>query len=252
MEDYNNMKLIFIHNKIITKDKLFSQYKKYNVKFIKKMSEIFFEELYEALVNNFRHFQKKISKQDMRKLFWTITSFYKSDRDGSLVSQEKNIKIYLGSFTPNIPFSIARKTLDLYYQYVVDGDYFNLQFVETKITNNLQSADELTPEETSQLEKITSLIDDIIRNQDMVSSALLEKSKLTLGQIDLIPEMKSYYSILDQLLNPEMGEERYFVEINNKKIYFDKLGKFTSPDRLKQYRDLDREYNRLSNYSHPD
>lgn len=215
------------------------------------MSEIFFDELYEVLITKFQNFQKKISKADMRKLFWTITSLYKTDRDRLINSETLDIKTYLGSFTPNIQFSIARKTIDLYYQYFSDSDYFEIKFTEVYIYGDLNQEDQLTQNETLQLEEINTLITDIIVNQDMMSFTFLEGSKLTLGQIDLIPEMETYYSILDKLIYPEISEERYFVEINNQKIYFDKLSKFTSPDRLKLYQELDQEYNRLSNYSNP-
>lgn len=245
------MKLVFIPNRAISKGNLFTQFKKNNIKIINQMSEIFFDELYEVLITKFQNFQKKISKADMRKLFWTITSLYKTDRDRLINSETLDIKTYLGSFTPNIQFSIARKTIDLYYQYFSDSDYFEIKFTEVYIYGDLNQEDQLTQNETLQLEEINTLITDIIVNQDMMSFTFLEGSKLTLGQIDLIPEMETYYSILDKLIYPEISEERYFVEINNQKIYFDKLSKFTSPDRLKLYQELDQEYNRLSNYSNP-
>lgn len=245
------MKLVFIPNRAISKGNLVTQFKKNNIKIINQMSEIFFDELYEVLITKFQNFQKKISKADMRKLFWTITSLYKTDRDRLINSETLDIKTYLGSFTPNIQFSIARKTIDLYYQYFSDSDYFEIKFTEVYIYGDLNQEDQLTQNETLQLEEINTLITDIIVNQDMMSFTFLEGSKLTLGQIDLIPEMETYYSILDKLIYPEISEERYFVEINNQKIYFDKLSKFTSPDRLKLYQELDQEYNRLSNYSNP-
>lgn len=245
------MKLVFIPNRAISKGNLFTQFKKNNIKIINQMSEIFFDELYEVLITKFQNFQKKISKADMRKLFWTITSLYKTDRDRLINSETLDIKTYLGSFTPNIQFSIARKTIDLYYQYFSDSDYFEIKFTEVYIYGDLNQEDQLTQNETLQLEEINTLITDIIVNQDMMSFTFLEGSKLTLGQIDLIPEMETYYSILDKLIYPEISEERYFVEINNQKIYFDKLSKFTSPNRLKFYQELDQEYNRLSNYSNP-
>lgn len=245
------MKLVFIPNRAISKGNLFTQFKKNNIKIINQMSEIFFDELYEVLITKLQNFQKKISKADMRKLFWTITSLYKTDRDRLINSETLDIKTYLGSFTPNIQFSIARKNIDLYYQYFSDGDYYEIQFMEVHIFSDLNEEDQLTQNETLQLEEINTLITDIIVNQDMLSFTFLEGSKLTLGQIDLIPEMETYYSILDKLIYPEISEERYFVKINNHKIYFDKLSKFTSPDRLKLYQELDQEYNRLSNYSNP-
>lgn len=245
------MKLVFIPNRAISKGNLFTQFKKNNIKIINQMSEIFFDELYEVLITKLQNFQKKISKADMRKLFWTITSLYKTDRDRLINSETLDIKTYLGSFTPNIQFSIARKTIDLYYQYFSDSDYFEIKFTEVYIYGDLNQEDQLTQNETLQLEEINTLITDIIVNQDMMSFTFLEGSKLTLGQIDLIPEMETYYSILDKLIYPEISEERYFVEINNQKIYFDKLSKFTSPNRLKFYQELDQEYNRLSNYSNP-